>query len=55
MGQTSTVLCTSTTDATGKASCNTPLAQVTNVITFGYTASFAGTTDFASVSNWQKI
>jgi hypothetical protein len=54
MGETVTVLCTSTTNASGVASCNTPLNQVLNVITYGYTASFAGTTQFAAVSNWQR-
>jgi hypothetical protein len=51
---TSPVICTSVTDATGKATCVPTLAQHLSILTNGYTASFAGTTDFTAASNWEK-
>ena len=51
---TGALLCTVTTDATGTATCKPPGLQGANVVLYGYTATFAGTTDFAPVSSTQK-
>jgi hypothetical protein len=54
INKTGAALCSAVTDSTGLASCKPSGSQHLTVITNGYVATFAGSTDFAAVTKISK-